>query len=407
MVKIYALPFKISKEEANTILIKNKNFFEKDIIKKPGIQLYKGEYVKKLYVPFHSIDIQNLQTRYIGKYGIIKYRTEWYFDFQAKKFRTRTVSYTDWHKCEGKIIGNYEFGHKITQIYAGLKYSNKMIEKCLYFDVRDRDNFVDITQIKHDAEIDPHEMKIGFGLEKIIHNVNENERQQVRLDILINHNADESQIDNMSIDIENADVKLYSYYMPTYVHCIKNGNYECHTFVSGYNGRTIGTKILSFPKFYILGSVIGTALSFHPAFAPFLGPSLFIRLFIRLLIGNFSGGIGIVAKSYSKIKAFLYKREIDFHIKENSKYMSTDDDVNRIKFATSNNIVDDKMKSMLTLLGIDYNEQVITSEMIKNRYHILIKKYHPDSYNGDKEFAKNMSQQLNKVYKELLNHYKK
>ena len=39
-----------------------------------------------------------------------------------------------------------------------------------------------------------------------------------------------------------------------------------------------------------------------------------------------------------------------------------------------------------------------SKEVIKNAYRALIKKYHPDSYTGDKEFAQEKVKEINEAY---------
>ena len=43
-----------------------------------------------------------------------------------------------------------------------------------------------------------------------------------------------------------------------------------------------------------------------------------------------------------------------------------------------------------------------SKEVIKNAYRALIKKYHPDSYTGDKEFAQEKVKEINEAYEALI-----
>ena len=43
-----------------------------------------------------------------------------------------------------------------------------------------------------------------------------------------------------------------------------------------------------------------------------------------------------------------------------------------------------------------------SKEVIKNAYRALIKKYHPDSYTGDKEFAQEKVKEINEAYETLI-----
>lgn len=48
-----------------------------------------------------------------------------------------------------------------------------------------------------------------------------------------------------------------------------------------------------------------------------------------------------------------------------------------------------------------------SKEVIKNAYRALSKKYHPDSYDGDKEFAQNRMKEINTAYETLIDDNKR
>lgn len=56
------LPFIIKPEQAETILKKHNHFLESE-----GIEI---QPLKSCYIPFHSVEINNLNSNFIGKYGI-------------------------------------------------------------------------------------------------------------------------------------------------------------------------------------------------------------------------------------------------------------------------------------------------------------------------------------------------
>ena len=48
-----------------------------------------------------------------------------------------------------------------------------------------------------------------------------------------------------------------------------------------------------------------------------------------------------------------------------------------------------------------------SKEVIKNAYRALTKKYHPDSYNGNKEFAQEKMKKINEAYETLIDDNKR
>ena len=53
------------------------------------------------------------------------------------------------------------------------------------------------------------------------------------------------------------------------------------------------------------------------------------------------------------------------------------------------------MKNYYQIIGVDVDA---TQETIKNTYFLKVKKYHPDLYNGDKNFAMQKTSELNEAY---------
>ena len=51
--------------------------------------------------------------------------------------------------------------------------------------------------------------------------------------------------------------------------------------------------------------------------------------------------------------------------------------------------------------------QNASKEVIKNAYRALIKKYHPDSYTGDKEYAQEILKKINEAYEVLIDDNKR
>jgi hypothetical protein len=56
---IFGLPFKISKEEAKKAYLQSKGFLEKDLFELNSKLAFLLD-IKKKFIPFHSISIQNL-----------------------------------------------------------------------------------------------------------------------------------------------------------------------------------------------------------------------------------------------------------------------------------------------------------------------------------------------------------
>ncbi|MBO7527679.1 MAG: DnaJ domain-containing protein, partial [Clostridia bacterium] len=62
------------------------------------------------------------------------------------------------------------------------------------------------------------------------------------------------------------------------------------------------------------------------------------------------------------------------------------------------------MKNYYEVLGVGVNADL---KQIKSAYLSLLKKYHPDIYEGDKEFAQQKTVEINEAYNTLCDEQKK
>ena len=415
------LPFKISIEEANKILINNRKILEKnhnDNTKKL-IPYDNTSMVKEYFIPFHSADISNVTSSFKGKYG--KDRIEYYISYEycpstkitIPKIKTRIV--TDWYDASDRLgQKNYPIGTYDTQIYAGFEFPRKEIESVLV-----SDDIISVIPLNDDMLVNykrdriivhPHDMSISFAIEKMINKLHKCEVFRAKKMLLKKYNADHADIENLIIHLENADIKLLSYHLPVYVY-----TYTCihdkicmYKFVNGYSGRYDGEYILSSMKLFLIGSIIGASIV--PLFVT--GTISTILLVGRMILGSLL--TGIPAALYAKYR-HIFKKKSDKsdrneYLSYNDTFQETDDDIKRKtnaeNFNQQNkkyhiNVNDDEIKEKLVLIGL--NPEVLPSEeLLKQHYHDYIKKWHPDVYNGDKNIAKAMTQQINEAYHILL-----
>ena len=399
---VYSLPFKIKRDEASKIF-SQKTFFEKQTINN-GLILYNNDRIIETYIPFHSSDIKNLSSSFIGQYGIN--RIEVYTIFINGKISTQSRIVTDWYHCRGNLCKHdYPFGTLETQIYADFKYPRYYIEKCL----RMNDVIHISPHIKSDINIDMHNMNVSFGLEKIITGINELEKDRVKEYIRNKYNADDSSVDKIDVHLEDADIELYSYFVPAYIYIFTHNNKEYYKVLNGYNGMLSGTKIYSHIKFIVSGfisfsSLTLLVLSFNPYFRL---TTFFIS---RILMVGSIGGIlgGLFASNYHQYKIKKFTIENKKMEEYNSFTIESDEDI--IRRNTVFMLNGGKASIMkfpidqCNILGLDPNN--ITNDILKHAYYSKLKVWHPDVYKKDKELAKLMTIKVvdaHKVIHDILN----
>lgn len=434
------LPFTISRQDAERILVNNRGILEESVNNKStDLTLYDSKRaIRECFIPFHSADIKNIQTTFSGQYGIDHTEWVWIYTYNpsTKSMQSSYVpqTVTNWYSVTGTLDPtDYPFGVTDTQIYAGFKYPRKHIESTLT-----KSKVIQIDKLteemlcngasKQRRIVYPHDMTISFALEKIFNNVHYLENTRVDKYIRRKYNADHVKISDISVHHDKADIKLKSYHLPAYIYCFDQinsytgSNVIICKIVDGYTGKYDGDKALSTTKLFLLGSLIGVGavplfFGIVPTTALTLGSLIGRMIFGGLLTGIPVSFLGKLRQSYKYEKDKVNANHDDEH---NHSFQETDDDIKRCREAEQFNIgnadyndtnqdryryvdvdIDATTKEKLILLNLDSNK-LPTEPDLKVQYHIMIKKWHPDTYKGDKIVADKMSSQINNAYNALL-----
>lgn len=432
------LPFTISRKDANGIFSNNKHFFEESKLmteEKKDLTIFDpNNTIKECFVPFHSAAISNVRSSYTGKFGID--RTEWYWTIEYNAalkmslpaYRSRTV--TDWWTTTGTTRPNdYPLGTSETQVYAGFKYPRRHIESVLIKDsitkIEPLTDSMLIDQDKKRRIVYPHDMNISFAIEKMMNKLYSIEKDRAINHMLRQHGADHAEVEDLSIHLETADIKLKSYHLPVYVYSFVQDGIVLNKFVDGYTGRYDGDYVLSPMKMFFVGSLIGIGAAPFFAAAPGLGVAAMI---VRMALGGMLTGIPV--SLFGKYR-HVYKRDSDRISTDadnvhNKTFQETDDDLKRRVDAEQFNSghsstdstgsrsntyndddryrymhVDSIIEEKLTLLGLN-PKTLPTESVLKAHYYQMVKKWHPDTYQGDKTLANKMTLQINDAYQTIL-----
>jgi len=403
---VSALPFVISLNKANEIFVKHHRFLESTPhqSKSTNLTLFTESPIKQCYLPFHSIDIKNLKSSYEGYYGHdrVEYYTILVYNSATKSMYPQTHSriVTDWYRTTGLIKEtNYPLGTNETQIYAGFKYPRSYVESCL----RTRD-IIKIRPLSKEMTIntivDPFEMTLAYSINKILENLYQLEKERIEQYLISHHHCDRSKVNTIDIHLEQAEVSLYSYYMPTYIYSYIIHNLTFYKFLNAYNGIIQGQKVYSIWKSALLGSSIGLIGGFL-TYNPYLSiPLLLLRLSLMASITALP--TGLLAYFNSK---FINKSHSDtshHEKKNNDQYFLTEDDIKLRQFSSSFISHINVSSDYAQLLGLDTTKEITLKEL-KEAYFKQLKKWHPDSYQGSNpELATMMTVKINDAYHHLL-----
>lgn len=402
---ILSLPFKIDKKNVEKILEETKGILEKNT-ENIKVVAKKSDPIQKKFLPFHSADITNLGSRFVGKYGID--RVEYYTDIVLMNGnitpQTKSRIVTDWYNISGALDPvDYPLGVWNTQIYAGFEYPRNKIEGAL--------RTVDLDQLNqipsNDIIVSPHEMNMSYALEKIISEVHKLEEDRVKKYIVSKTNADSVELHNVNLLLDSCKIKLHSFHLPAYVHITKNETHELYKVVSGFTGKYDGEIIYSPIKTGALGSITGLAiggLSFLFKTNPYvaLGTVLF-RLGLFTGIGGLFSGLW--AKYIHENKYYRARSELKEEKEYNSQTEETDDDIRRKNGPnTSHNSSQDSLypEDECRLLGLNHRKKITLNELRNARFEKL-KQWHPDITLGDKKIATEMSVRINEAYEKIFN----
>lgn len=426
------LPFVIARKDADDIFSNNKHFLEVSDVgskEKKDLTIFDpNNQIKECFVPFHSAAISDVRSSYTGKFGID--RTEWYWTIEYNAalkmslpaYKSRTV--TDWWSITGTTKPvDYPLGTPETQVYAGFKYPRRYIESVLIkkdiTKIKKLSDAMMFDQYKTRRIVYPHDMNISFAIEKMLNKLYSVEKKRAVNHILSQNGADHAEVEDLSIHLDTADIKLESYHLPVYVYSYVRDDLILNKFVDGYTGQYDGDYVLSPMKMFVVGSLIG--IGAVPLFAASAGMTI-TTMALRMALGGILTGIPVsLFGRFTHIhKRQSDKADTDADNIHNNTFQETDNDVKRRVDAENFNNgnasdsntysdkdryrymhVDSIIEEKLILLGL--NPKVFPSEsVLKTHYYQMIKKWHPDTYRGDKNLANKMTLQINDAHQTIL-----
>ena len=419
-----ALPFRLKREEANKFFISKTKLLEITNTT-TGLIKYKSDPIKACFIPFHSVDISNIKSSYIGRYGIDRLETYWTYRYDDSTKTTQPVLrnriVTDWYNIDGTIKEvSYPLGTLWSQIYAGFVYPRYLIENTL--PTKDLEKLVPLTNEMINFEdnkkiVYPHEMNIAFALEKIHSRLIDAEKDRIISYLSKKYNADHVEINTLDVHLDLANIKLYSYYIPTYIYQSDIQNLLKYQILNAHNGQIHSNTIYSIIKSTALGMGVGglLTLGFNILTRPYIIP---LQIAIKVIISSSVTGLvsGVIAKLTNISNDKEYKKQMEQDSNVNNDYIETDDDKERREFSAminegfeyikirKYNLPIDKLK-LLQLENIKDLEDLPSIKILhilKMAYHNQMRKWHPDLHPEKREIAEQMSKQINLAYKELI-----
>ena len=419
---LMGLPFKITRDQANEEFANHKRFLEESNgdAKTKYLTIYKADTVKACFVPFHSADVKNLWSSYVGQYGIdyTVSSTSTSTDGNGNvSVSTTTTTYTNWYDCEGSIGNtNYPFGIKETQIYADFSYPRVLIEKVL--PTNDVVQISALTKTANGQIVFPHTMNMKLALEKLSARLYdlENSRavEHIKNTCTSHGHVDRVSISSLDVHMQDAKFNLFSYYIPSYIYESKIGDLANYKIINAYNGEIYGNKIYSIVKSAVFGAGVGGGLTFVASALtrPYiLAAQMLVRVVVASVAsGAFSAGL---ARYRNYANNYNFKFTSTSEKEQNAHSFEDKEDIERREFAAKMNKENDYTlkpdhvhfpTDQCKLFGLNPDGE-ITLEILKNARRKKINTWHPDLFKFKDENSRNkaeaMTQQLNIAYKEL------
>ena len=418
LTKITGLPFEITRKDVGKILMNNKGFFErsygpehdkKDKESKSNITISDHDPITKKFLPFHSVDVNNLTTSFTGQYG--HDRTEVYFvpvyngKTTTMQMRTRTV--TDWYNCYGEVPGGrYPLGETLeTQIYAGFEYPRKYVSEIMRTkQVADIHDF----NVTKESKLSPHDMKIKYANEKITVEICKFEEKRVKNYILNHYNCDRARVKTYDVGLHKANYNVKSYHLPAWIYDFSNNGNIFNKIINGVDGRISGDKIESPTKkgiFWGALGLLGGASTLLTLSNPVLtAANIIARTAIPALV--MGGGSALWTKNSADNLDYVNKHGIKKDVEHNDQIGESEYDVYTRGLVDNHeeNAYQEEINNMYLLLGIN-DSTSMNLKKLKKHYRREIMKWHPDIYQGnDPDVAKYMTRQLNNANKQLREH---
>lgn len=416
-----ALPFKLSREEADKLFARNASIFSegKGIGKLAGLVTFQGDPISTGYLPFHSAAVWNLSAIYDAEYGIneVRYRTVTKYVDNKPTVVVEPYIHINWFSVAGELPPTaYPLGTPQTQIYAGFDLPRTIVENALQTcDILKAKNLTEekLTHEGKQVRVFPHEMNMSYALEHLSSRLYHLERDRAESFLLSKHRADHIRIRAFETRLDKAEFTLHSYYVAAYIYEKKSGSYTSHSVLNAYNGYVSGNHILSVANTSLAGAIVGAAAGIALGLStPYALPA---QLLYRMAIGS------SLSAAFSAVYAYWHNASLDFDFietkkeqNENHRFPESGDDINRREYAANANrgheythnafYKTDLPKTKCELLGLDPTK-AITPEQIDAAYKKQMRKWHPDlfrSKNADSQrYAEEMSKQINIARDEL------
>lgn len=414
---IIGLPFKLSYDDALKIIFENHGLFERDI-REANKQFSKRKLIKA-YIPMHTAIIKNVASKYHGEKGID--RTEIYWitvpnkNGKGSHMQMITRIVTDWYPVSGESYSS-DYNVKLElndfHIYGDFEFPRKYISECLI--MKESKSMYHQLSIPSDTKIFPHNMNYSKAFNDILKSLQNYEESKAENHIIDIHNCDHSRIDRLFVKLEKINLETFSYHVPVYLYITEIDGKKICKMVNGYNGKYNGDLIYSTLKVGIGGTLLGgfLAVASLPFFPVYLGLARLIM--IRVGLGSVMGGIfsGAFSSLYTNYQYEKTREDLIKDKEENKKTEETLEDVERRQLNFDNyydnsNAEKNNKYSMykreldLLEINLDNNEKLTLVKLKSSRVNVL-KKWHPDTYIGDKETANLVTVQINEAYNTLL-----
>lgn len=427
---IVGLPFKIKESEALKILENNHSIFETDIREKD--KKFSKRKIIKAYIPFHTVIIKNLASKYVGEKGHDRTEVYWVTVTNSKgnsypQMQTRTV--TDWYPVSGKTYqSDYNVNLERTKLhrYADFEFPEKYIANCLVTNNVIKSSYENIN-VDSSIKIYPHNMNFSKAFDDILKVLTTDEKTKAEEHIINAYNCDRSSVNQTTMLLENIDLETLSYHIPAYLYITEIDGRKICKIINGYNGQYNGDSVYSTLKMGIGGTAFGiligfVSIPFFPVYVTYAAQMTVARLIaIRIglsgLVGGLFGSIGSVFYTSYHYESTRDKLKTDKI--ENDSTEETLEDVERKQIGSNsyqshadskkNADTQTKSKTKTThkyeyeygILQISLETKLTLVSLKKSRIEML-KKYHPDVYKGNKDTANLMTISINEAYETLL-----
>ena len=401
--RISTYAFKITKSQAENIILLKNTYFEKKSTGSKALVVAPKECVKEVFIPFHSADIKNITTTFSCQYGIDHIT----FVYSGKS--CIPITYTIWYNLNNITLPyySYPFGTLWSQIYASFHYPRPFIENGLATEnIR---SLIPMTPaIIGSRVVYPHEMNMSYALEKINSRLYDQEKWRAIQFIKNEYKANHVNIKIMTVHLEKAKIQLYSYFVPAYIYEFQMYNVFRLKVINGYNGNIYGNREISVAKTMVIGGGIGLFGTIGSILLGLTPQLIIVRLLAATILSGGAFGIATYIRNiYDQSQLRRQQSNIKFEYNENKKYVETEEDVQRKNFSRQfdneafqhvHNIrlPIDKLK----LLGLVGQKDIMIFDL-KNAYHLMIKKWHPDQH-PNKVLAESMTKQIIIAYNDLV-----